>query len=44
MNISKDTRKGKVGLLKYFRDRSNEFLAEVNNKYGIPSTRKRQKN
>lgn len=34
MEISKDIRTDKVKLLKYFRDRSNEFLSEVNSEFG----------
>jgi len=43
INISKDTRNDKVGLLQYFRDRSNEFLAEVNNDYGNTEYKKKAK-
>ena len=43
MNISKDTRNDKAGLLQYFRDRSNEFLAEVNNDYGNTEYKKKAK-
>jgi len=43
MNISIDTRNDKVGLLQYFRDRSNEFLAEVNNNYGNTEYKKKSK-
>lgn len=43
MNISKDTRNDKAGLLQYFRDRSNEFLAEVNNDYGNTEHKKKAK-
>lgn len=34
MQISKDTRNDKPGLLQYFRERSKEFVAEVDNDYG----------
>ena len=44
MNISKDTRNDKAGLLQYFRGRSNEFLAEVNNDYGNTEYKKKAKN
>jgi hypothetical protein len=30
MDITKETAKNKAELLKYFRDRSSEFIAEVN--------------
>lgn len=43
MNISKDTRNDKADLLQYFRDRSNEFLAEVNNAYGNTAFKKKSK-
>ena len=43
MNISKDTRNDKAGLLQYFRDRSNEFLAGVNNDYGNTEYKKKAK-
>jgi hypothetical protein len=43
MNISKDTRNDKAGLLQYFRDRSNEFMAEVNNDYGNTEYKKKAK-
>jgi len=43
LNISKDTRKDKAGLLQYFRDRSNEFLAKVNNDYGNTEYKKKAK-
>ena len=42
MNISKNTRKDKVGLLQYFRDRSNEFVAVVNNDYGNTAYKKKK--
>ena len=34
MEISKDIRNSKESILKYFRERSTEFLAEVNSEYG----------
>lgn len=34
MDISKNIRTDKAKLLKYFRDRSNEFLSEVNSEFG----------
>lgn len=34
MNISKDIRNNKAVLLQYFRDRSNEFISEVNSEFG----------
>ena len=43
MNITKDTAKNKTELLKYFRDRSNEFLAEVNGEYGNTEFKKKAK-
>lgn len=41
MNITKDTRNDKAGLLRYFRNRSNEFLAEVNNDFGNTEYKKK---
>lgn len=43
ISISKDTRNDKAGLLQYFRDRSNEFLAVVNNDYGNTEHKKKAK-
>jgi hypothetical protein len=43
MNITKDTRNDKAGLLQYFRNRSNEFLAEVNSDFGNTEYKKKAK-
>jgi hypothetical protein len=43
MNITKDTRNNKAGLLQYFRNRSNEFLAEVNSDFGNTEYKKKAK-
>lgn len=43
MNITKDTRNDKAGLLQYFRDRSNELLAAVNNDFGNTEYKKKAK-
>lgn len=43
MNITKDTRNDKAGLLQYFRNRSNEFLAEVNSHFGNAEYKKKAK-
>lgn len=41
MEITKDIRNNKAELLQYFRDRSNEFLAEVNNDFGNTKFKKK---
>ena len=43
MEISKDIKNKKTELLKYFRDRSNEFLAAVNEEYGNTEYKKKAK-
>ncbi len=43
MNITKETANNKGQLLKYFRDRSSEFLAEVNGEYGNTEYKKKAK-
>lgn len=43
MDITKATAKNKEQLLKYFRDRSSEFLAEVNDEYGNTEYKKKAK-
>jgi succinate dehydrogenase flavin-adding protein (antitoxin of CptAB toxin-antitoxin module) len=43
MNISKDIRNDKAKLLKYFRERSNEFLSEVNSDFGNTEYKKKAK-
>jgi len=43
MNITKEISKNKEQLLKYFRDRSSEFLAEVNGEYGNTEYKKKAK-
>ena len=43
MNITKETANNKEGLLQYFRDRSSEFLAEVNGEYGNTEYKKKAK-
>lgn len=43
MNITKETANNKEQLLKYFRDRSSEFLAEVNGEYGNTEYKKKAK-
>ncbi|MGB1204413.1 MAG: hypothetical protein ACPG5B_02135 [Chitinophagales bacterium] len=43
MKISKKIRKNKTLLLQYFRDRSNEFLAVVNNEYSNTAYKKKAK-
>jgi len=44
MNITKEIANSKEELLKYFRDRSSEFLAEVNGEYGNTEYKKKAKN
>ena len=43
MDITKETANNKSGLLQYFRDRSSEFLIEVNGEYGNTEYRKKAK-
>lgn len=43
MNITKETANNKDQLLKYFRDRSSEFLAEVNVEHGNTEYKKKAK-
>ena len=43
MDISKEIRNNKAELLGYFRDRSNEFLAVVNEEYGNTEYKKKAK-
>ncbi len=43
MDITKETAKNKAELLKYFRDRSSEFIAEVNKEYGNTEFKKKAK-
>ena len=43
MKITKNIRKRKLDLLQYFRDRSNEFLSEVNSQYGNTEYKKKAK-
>ncbi len=43
MNITKNTRKHKAELLQYFRNRSKEFIAEVNNNFGNMEYKKKAK-
>jgi hypothetical protein len=43
MTIDKNTAKNKGQLLKYFRDRSDEFLAEVNGEFGTSEYKKKAK-
>lgn len=43
MEITKETASNKTQLLKYFRDRSKEFLAEINNQYGNTEYKKKAK-
>ena len=43
MNIAKETANSKEQLLKYFRDRSSEFLAEVNGEFGNTEYKKKAK-
>lgn len=43
MDISKQIRNEKEKLLKYFRDRSTEFIAEVNDEYGNTEYKKKAK-
>jgi hypothetical protein len=43
MNITKETAKNKTELLKYFRDRSSEFIAEVDKEYGNTEFKKKAK-
>ncbi|AXG70477.1 hypothetical protein KORDIASMS9_02717 [Kordia sp. SMS9] len=43
MNITIDTAKNKAELLKYFRYRSSEFIAEVNKEYGNTEYKKKAK-
>ena len=43
MNITKEIAKNKGALLQYFRDRSGEFLAEVNGEYGNTEYKKKAK-
>ncbi len=43
MDISKEIRNEKEKLLKYFRDRSTEFIAEVNDEYGNTEYKKKAK-
>ena len=43
MNVNKDIRYSKAELLKYFRDRSSEFLSEVNGEYGNTEYKKKAK-
>lgn len=43
MKISKNTRNDKASLLKYFRDRSTEFITVVDSKYGDTEHKKKAK-
>lgn len=43
MKITKETANNKEKILKYFRDRSSEFLAEVNGEYGNTEYKKKAK-
>lgn len=43
MEITKNIRNSKLELLQYFRDRSNEFLSEVNSEYGNTEYKKKAK-
>ncbi|MGB1315870.1 MAG: hypothetical protein ACPG4Y_07605 [Chitinophagales bacterium] len=43
MKITKETANSKEELLQYFRDRSNEFLSEINSQYGIKDFKKKAK-
>lgn len=43
MNITKQIKNDKTLLLQYFRDRSNEFIAEVDNQYGNTEYKKKAK-
>ncbi len=43
MDISKEIKNEKDKLLKYFRDRSTEFIAEVNDEYGNTEFKKKAK-
>lgn len=43
MNITKEIANNKEELLKYFRDRSSEFLAEVNGEFGNTEYKKKAK-
>jgi hypothetical protein len=43
MDISKEIKNEKEKLLKYFRDRSTEFIAEVNDEYGNTEYKKKAK-
>jgi len=43
MDITKDTANNKQQLLKYFRDRSSEFIAEVNGEFGNTEYKKKAK-
>ncbi|MEM6316997.1 MAG: hypothetical protein AAF960_04965 [Bacteroidota bacterium] len=43
MNLTKNTRNDKAGLLQYFRNRSNEFLAKVNSDFGNTEYKKKAK-
>ncbi len=43
MEINKEIRHNKVAILSYFRDRSNEFLAVVNEEYGNTEFKKKAK-
>jgi hypothetical protein len=43
MNITKQIKNDKTALLQYFRDRSNEFIGEVDNQYGNTEYKKKAK-
>ena len=43
MDITKTLAKNKSELLKYFRDRSNEFVSEVNDEFGNTEFKKKAK-
>jgi len=43
MDINKETANSKEELLQYFRDRSSEFLAVVNEEYGNSEYKKKAK-
>ena len=41
MNITKDLRYNKTGLLNYYRSRSNEILSELSLQYSVTDFKKR---
>ena len=43
MNVTKEIRNHKAELLKYFRDRSTEFLSEVTGEFGNTEYKKKAK-